>query len=127
MKVYGKPFFYLADTAWELLHRLDRKQALEYLDKRASQSLHRNPGSGTGSTRRRYRSKSLRRPAIDRQRPCQACSNSWQQIPKTPGPTTTGTTSSTSSIRPTHEGSTSRCYRPGARWVNNADTLTKAC
>jgi hypothetical protein len=33
----GKPFFYLADTAWELFHRLDRKQAIEYLDKRASQ------------------------------------------------------------------------------------------
>jgi hypothetical protein len=33
----GKPFFYLADTAWELLHRLDRKQAVEYLDKRAAQ------------------------------------------------------------------------------------------
>jgi hypothetical protein len=33
----GKPFFYLADTAWELLHRLDRKQAVEYLEKRASQ------------------------------------------------------------------------------------------
>ena len=37
MTVEGKPFFYLADTAWELLHRLNRKQALEYLDKRASQ------------------------------------------------------------------------------------------
>ena len=33
----GKPFFYLADTAWELFHRLDRKQAVEYLDKRAGQ------------------------------------------------------------------------------------------
>ncbi len=33
----GQPFFYLADTAWELLHRLDRKQAAEYLDKRAAQ------------------------------------------------------------------------------------------
>jgi hypothetical protein len=33
----GRPFFYLADTGWELLHRLDRKQAVEYLDKRASQ------------------------------------------------------------------------------------------
>ena len=33
----GTPFFYLADTAWELFHRLDRKQAIEYLDKRASQ------------------------------------------------------------------------------------------
>ena len=28
----GRPFFYLADTAWELFHRLDRKQAIEYLD-----------------------------------------------------------------------------------------------
>jgi len=37
MTADGKPFFYLADTAWELLHRLDRKQAVEYLAKRASQ------------------------------------------------------------------------------------------
>ncbi len=33
----GKPFFYLADTAWELFHRLNRKQILEYLDIRAKQ------------------------------------------------------------------------------------------
>ena len=33
----GKPFFYLADTAWELFHRLDRKQVIAYLDKRSSQ------------------------------------------------------------------------------------------
>jgi hypothetical protein len=33
----GKPFFYLGDTAWELFHRLDRKQALEYLDTRKAQ------------------------------------------------------------------------------------------
>jgi hypothetical protein len=33
----GKPFFYMADTGWELFHRLDRKQALEYLDTRAAQ------------------------------------------------------------------------------------------
>ena len=33
----GKPFFYLADTAWELFHRLDREQAVQYLTKRASQ------------------------------------------------------------------------------------------
>jgi hypothetical protein len=33
----GKPFFYLADTAWELFHRLTRKQAAEYLTLRASQ------------------------------------------------------------------------------------------
>jgi hypothetical protein len=35
----GKPFFYLADTAWELFHRLNREQAVEYLDVRASQGF----------------------------------------------------------------------------------------
>ncbi len=30
----GTPFFYLADTAWELFHRLNRKEALRYLDNR---------------------------------------------------------------------------------------------
>jgi hypothetical protein len=35
----GKPFFYLADTGWELLHRLDRKQVAEYLDVRAKQKF----------------------------------------------------------------------------------------
>jgi hypothetical protein len=33
----GEPFFYLADTAWELFHRLDRKQAVVYLNKRSAQ------------------------------------------------------------------------------------------
>lgn len=33
----GKPFFYLADTAWELFHRLDREQAAKYLKTRAAQ------------------------------------------------------------------------------------------
>lgn len=33
----GKPFFYLADTGWELFHRLDRQQASAYLDLRAAQ------------------------------------------------------------------------------------------
>jgi len=33
----GQPFFYLADTGWELFHRLDRKQAVEYLTVRAAQ------------------------------------------------------------------------------------------
>lgn len=32
----GKPFFYLADTAWELLHRLDKKESRAYLTKRAA-------------------------------------------------------------------------------------------
>lgn len=33
----GQPFFYLADTAWELLHRLNRQEAAEYLRTRAQQ------------------------------------------------------------------------------------------
>ena len=33
----GEPFFYLGDTAWELFHRTDRKQAAEYLALRARQ------------------------------------------------------------------------------------------
>lgn len=35
----GQPFFYLADTGWELFHRLDRQQAIEYLDTRAKQKF----------------------------------------------------------------------------------------
>src|SRR5438128_1793729 len=31
----GKPFFYLADTAWEIFHRLTREEATEYLKDRA--------------------------------------------------------------------------------------------
>jgi hypothetical protein len=31
----GKPFFYLADTAWELFHRLNREEAARYLEDRA--------------------------------------------------------------------------------------------
>ena len=33
----GSPFFWLADTAWELFHRLNREEAVEYLATRASQ------------------------------------------------------------------------------------------
>lgn len=35
----GKPFFWLADTAWELFHRCDREEADHYLEKRASQGF----------------------------------------------------------------------------------------
>lgn len=35
----GKPFFYLADTAWELFHRLNREEADEYLKIRAEQGF----------------------------------------------------------------------------------------
>ena len=33
----GKPFFYIADTAWELIHRLDRNEADTYLKLRQAQ------------------------------------------------------------------------------------------
>lgn len=33
----GRPFFWLADTAWELFHRLNREDAERYLKKRAGQ------------------------------------------------------------------------------------------
>lgn len=35
----GKPFFYLADTAWELLHRLNRAEADLYLRNRAAKGF----------------------------------------------------------------------------------------
>ncbi len=35
----GTPFFYMADTAWELFHRCDRQEADFYLKKRASQGF----------------------------------------------------------------------------------------
>ena len=35
----GTPFFYLADTAWELFHRTTRQEALLYLDTRAAQGF----------------------------------------------------------------------------------------
>lgn len=35
----GSPFFYLADTAWELLHGLDLEEAEHYLTTRASQGF----------------------------------------------------------------------------------------
>lgn len=35
----GTPFFYLGDTAWELFHRLDRKEAEQYLSNRAGKGF----------------------------------------------------------------------------------------
>ena len=32
----GEPFFWLGDTAWELFHRLNREDAIRYLDNRAA-------------------------------------------------------------------------------------------
>ncbi|MBI5385430.1 MAG: glycoside hydrolase family 140 protein [Verrucomicrobia bacterium] len=35
----GRPFFYLGDTAWELFHRLNRKEADRYLENRAKKGF----------------------------------------------------------------------------------------
>ncbi|WP_149304823.1 glycoside hydrolase family 140 protein [Pareuzebyella sediminis] len=35
----GEPFFYMADTAWELFHRCTREQSEQYLSKRAEQGF----------------------------------------------------------------------------------------
>jgi hypothetical protein len=35
----GEPFFYLADTAWEIFHRLRREEVTRYLDVRAGQGF----------------------------------------------------------------------------------------
>lgn len=35
----GRPFFYLADTAWELFHRLNREEAARYLEDRAGKGF----------------------------------------------------------------------------------------
>jgi hypothetical protein len=39
LKKDGSPFFWLADTAWELFHRMNRDDATEYLATRASQQF----------------------------------------------------------------------------------------
>lgn len=39
MTADGRPFFWLADTAWELFHRLDRNQARRYLANRAQKGF----------------------------------------------------------------------------------------
>ena len=35
----GETFFYLADTAWELFHRLNREEAFLYLEDRAQKGF----------------------------------------------------------------------------------------
>ncbi len=35
----GRPFFWLGDTAWELFHRLNREEAIHYLETRARQEF----------------------------------------------------------------------------------------
>ncbi len=39
VKEDGTPFFWLADTAWELLHRCDREEVKMYLSTRARQGF----------------------------------------------------------------------------------------
>ncbi len=35
----GQPFFYLGDTTWELFHRLNREEAIRFLDNRAARKF----------------------------------------------------------------------------------------
>jgi hypothetical protein len=35
----GKPFLWIGDTAWELFHKLDREEAVEYLENRAEKGF----------------------------------------------------------------------------------------
>ena len=35
----GKPFLWIGDTAWELFHRLNREEAVEYLKNRKEKSF----------------------------------------------------------------------------------------
>jgi len=35
----GKPFLWMGDTAWELFHKLDREEAVEYLENRAEKGF----------------------------------------------------------------------------------------
>jgi len=35
----GKPFFYLGDTTWELFHRLNREEAIKFLENRAAKNF----------------------------------------------------------------------------------------
>jgi hypothetical protein len=35
----GRPFFYLGDTAWELFHKLDREEAVRYLENRTEKGF----------------------------------------------------------------------------------------
>jgi hypothetical protein len=39
MTAEGQPFFWMADTAWELFHRLDEKEATQYLNTRKEQGF----------------------------------------------------------------------------------------
>ena len=39
MTADGQPFFWMADTAWELFHRLDEKETIHYLDVRKEQGF----------------------------------------------------------------------------------------
>ena len=45
---FGKPFFYLGDTAWELFHRLNRDEADAYLQDARSPAVQRHPGGRAG-------------------------------------------------------------------------------
>ncbi|MEM8866578.1 MAG: DUF4038 domain-containing protein [Planctomycetota bacterium] len=59
----------MADTAWELFHRLDREEVDLYLADRGQQRFHGNPSGRVGGTRRTPHPKRLRPPSATQQRP----------------------------------------------------------
>ena len=44
----GKPFFWLADTAWQLIHDLDEAEMRRYFADPAGQGLHGHSDRGAG-------------------------------------------------------------------------------
>jgi len=106
-------FFYLGDTAWELFHRLNREEAVRYLDARAAQgftviqavALAELDGITVPNA---YGDLPLldRDPASPPSHPAPA--------PTINRSTTIGITSNTSSIRPIGAAFTSRFFPPGA-------------
>ena len=68
----GRPFFYLADTAWSLFHRLTREEADLYLRNRAAKGFTVDPGRRPLGERRPAHAERLRRAAARRERPAPA-------------------------------------------------------
>jgi Protein of unknown function (DUF4038) len=108
----GKPFFYLADTAWELFHRLGRKDAAEYLKIRASQGYTAIQAVALAEFDGLVDPNAYGKlPLIDKDPPSPLSTPELIR-PILPS-TTTGITWTISSTRPTAMGSTWRCCPPG--------------
>ncbi len=62
----GKPFFWLADTAWELFHRLTRDEARRYFANRSQKGFNVIQAVRAGRVRRHPRPQRLWRHALAR-------------------------------------------------------------